>query len=142
MRSLKFTTKSAPRKIQGKFIQFKKDPFKFKIIFKKTRTRKIFQIQGEEEKNGKFIPIFSTGPRHMGGNFWIFHFWGGPRLIGGIIISGDSLNLIQKILSIFGGGLRLIYFSFFALDHALYTFFFVLKHYIIFTNQFYTLFFP
>ena len=76
MRSLKFTTKSGPTKIQGKFIQFKKDPFKFKIIFKKTRTSKIFQIQGEEEKNGKFIPIFLTVPRHMGGNSWIFHFSG------------------------------------------------------------------
>ena len=141
MRSLKFTTKSGPRKIQGKFIQFKKGPLQIQNYFQGNEDQEN-NSRGKRKKIENSFQFFQLVRAIWREIFGFFISGGGPRLIGGIIISGDSLTLIQKILSIFQAGLRLIYFSFFALDHALFTFFFLLKHYYICSQHFYTLFFP
>ena len=141
MRSLKFTTKSGPTKIQGKFIQFKKGPLQIQNYFQGNEDQEN-NSRGKRKKIENSFQFFQLVRVIWGKIFGFLISWGGPRLIRGILISRNFFITHPKILSIFGGGPRLIYFSFFALDHALYTFFFLLKHYNIFTLHFYTLFFP
>ena len=104
LKSLKFTNKSCPRKIQGKFIQIKKGPLQIQKYFQGNEDDKNIQEEMEEEKNWKIIPIFSSGPRHMGEKFWR----GSASYLG--------FHILRRFVT--------IYFLFFGAVRVLFTFHF------------------
>ena len=102
-------TNPVQEKFRGNSSKLKKDPFKFKNIFKEMRMTKISKKKWKRKKTEKSFQFFQVVRVIWGKNFWIFYFWRGSA-------SYLQFHILRRFIT--------KYFLFFGAVRVLFTFHF------------------